>query len=162
MKTSLHLVCAALLALVLASCATERPPANTSDFHDPKNLSRAEPPRTWKCDSPRLHFCAEVVEVKDKRDVSIGYRIKLTPYEWHGTDRKYYQTARLIPFEPGIVFVWVDDATLVVYRGDFEYLRLENPVRGTPQSGWRVTLAPPPKPAAAGQPPAGAPPRAGS
>jgi hypothetical protein len=149
MKTTLHLVGASMLALVLASCATKQPPSLMSDFHDPVNLARAEPPRTWKADSPRLHFCAEVLEIKDKRNVSIGYRIQLSPYHLHNSGGQYYQTEKLIPFEPGIVFLWVDDVTLVVYRGDFEYMRLENKLKGAPPRGWKVTMSPPGKPAAA-------------
>lgn len=141
MKTSLPALWAALVALAIASCVGPPGPDNRRDSHDPNNLQRAEPPTAWKADSPRLFTCAELQEVKDQYGKSIGYRIELKPYEWK-LEGKYYVSSKLIPYEPGIAIVWINDAELVVTRGEFEYLRLVHVAPNAPRGGWKEVMAP--------------------
>ncbi len=142
-----------MLAVILASCVGPPGPDNRRDSHDPNNLQRAEPPNAWKADSPRLFTCAELQEVGDRYGRAIGYRIELKPYEWK-LEGKYYVSSKLIPFEPGIAIVWLNDAELAVMRGEFEYLRLVHVNPNAARGGWVERMAPPrPKPVVTNAPP---------
>ncbi|GEP43764.1 hypothetical protein [Brevifollis gellanilyticus] len=147
MNASFLRIGAALLAVILAACVGPPGPDNRRDSHDPDNLQRAEPPKAWKADSPRLFTCAELQEVGDRYGRTIGYRIELKPYQWQGEAGKYYVSSKLIPYEPGIAIVWLNDAELAVMRGEFEYLRLVHVNPKAERGGWIERMAPHPKPA---------------
>jgi len=142
MRLSFHEVVLAAVVLTVTACAS-RPPGivGAGDFYDPKNPNTAEPPKSWRADSPNGVFWINVFVVKDDTGREVGYRMELFPRHWL-LGRQYLRTSTLIPIEPGVSFTWRDDTTLIVMRGGREFLRLANDVAGSPREGWKEVIGP--------------------